>query len=98
MSFKYKANRKDAWFTKEDVENLRDELQVGDVVPVAVEDEDHIGGRNAIRTKIRNERIVAKFPNLVQTTGRGTRIVTITYKDILLNALKRAKKHDKHME
>lgn len=70
---------------KEDIKALRSQIQVGDVV-VAELRHDELGERLIVPTRV-EQRVRAKYPNLVELdSGIGKRR-TATYVDILLGQL-----------
>ena len=89
-----RSQRQVGWITEDDVRNLREELHPGDYVLVNVEKEDDSGDQVQIKTQIKKEQVVAKYPHLVVVTGAGTKIHTITYKEILMNELKRMRRRN----
>lgn len=80
--------------TDEDVRNLKRKLRIGDRVWVEMESEELVNG--ALRKKItfKKRKVVKKYPNLVEVQTGSTKRVTLTYKDILVNDLKRKQKSD----
>lgn len=86
----FKCQRRSAWITEEDVRNLRDEIHEGDCVLIGVENEEFIGGRIRIRTQLKKAVVKAKYRNLVEIEAKGPKRQTVTYKEILVNELRRA--------
>lgn len=80
--------------TDKDVRELKRKLRIGDRVWVEMETEEMVNG--ALRKKItfKKRKIVKKYPNLVEVQTGSTKRVTLTYKDILVNDLKRKQKSD----
>ncbi len=69
----------------EDVERLRERVQVGDVLWTEVQF-NRLGERLIVPKKVR-VKVMAKYPHLVRVTrpdGRELPMKTITYKDLLL--------------
>lgn len=93
--YNFKHWRQAGEITEEDVRNLREELHVGDYVwDKSERAEEYSDGRIRIRTKFKKVMVLAKFPNLVVVSGKGTKLHTLTYKDILLYELERKRKKD----
>ncbi len=92
--YNFKNWRRTGLIMETDVRNLRDELHVGDYVWEKTQTEQEYFGRIRIGTKFRKGMVLAKFPNLVVVSGKGTKVNTMTYKDILLHELERKRKLD----
>lgn len=77
--------RNSAMFYRRDIDRLRRQLQIGDVLSEKIE-YDRLGERLMVPV-MRKVRIIAKYPYLVEVDdGSGSlRRKTITYVDILLN-------------
>lgn len=87
-----KGQGRSVWITKEDISNLKDELQVGDYVQVVTEREKNVDGKLVVKKRRSKEIVIAKYPHQVEVTTRGPKRVTVTYKDILLNELERMRR------
>ena len=91
--FDFKHWRQTGEITEEDVRNLREELHVGDYVwDKSEKAEEYSDGRIRIHTKFKKVKVLAKFPNLVVVSGRGPKLHTMHYKEILMYDLEREKK------
>ena len=64
----------------------------GDKVWVEVEQEEFIGGQFRKRIAYKKREVIKKYRNLVEVQSTDTRRVTLSYKEILINDLKRKKK------
>lgn len=91
--YNFKHWRQVGKITEEDVRNLREELHVGDYVwDKSEKAEEYSDGRIRIRTKFKKVKVLAKFPNLVVVSGKGPKVHTMLYKEILMYDLEREKK------
>lgn len=88
----YSFSSKSAEITKKDVQNLKHTLRIGDKVWIEVETEVFIDDKLCKRTTYKKRKVVKKFQNLVEVQYGSTKRMTLTYKDILVNDLKRKQK------
>ena len=77
----------------EDIKDLRNKLRIGDRVWMKIQKhEEYTDGRIRIHTKFKKVNVLAKFPNIVVVSGKGTKVHTMQYKEILLYELEREQK------
>lgn len=88
----YSFSSKSAEITKKDVQNLKHTLRIGDKVWIEVETEVFIDDKLCKRTTYKKRKVVKMFRNLVEVQYGSTKRMTLTYKDILVNDLKRKQK------
>ena len=80
--------------TEKEVRDLKRTLRIGDRVWIEIETEEFIGEKLCKRTFYKKRKVVKKYPNLVEVQTGSTKRVTLTYKDILVNDIKRKQKSD----
>ena len=90
----YNFKSRDAAITKEDIQNLKRTLRIGDSVWIEIEKETFEDGILRKRIVYRKRKVVKKFPHVVEVQSGSTKRVTLTYKDILVNDIKRKQKED----
>lgn len=90
----YKAKRKKKRLTAEDIEELKNRLQIGDTVWIEAEEKGDFGEDVRGTHRLIKAKVVKKYRNLVEINGGGTRKKTATYKEILMGKMKKRKEHE----
>lgn len=91
--YNFQSQRQIGKITDEDIKDLRNKLRIGDRVWMKIQKhEEYADGRIRIHTKFKKVNVLAKFPNLVVVSGKGTKVHTMQYKEILLYELEREQK------
>lgn len=91
----YTFASREAKITKKDVDKLKKTLQIGDMVWIEIESEEFVEDVLRKRITYKKRKVVKKGRNLVEIQTGSTKRVTITYKDILINDLKRKQKAER---
>ena len=91
--FDFKHWRQTGKITEEDVRKLRMEISVGDRVwEMRQKEKKGTDGKIRTHTQFRKVKVLAKFPNQVAVSGKGPKVHTMLYKEILMYDLEREKK------